>query len=493
MPMDDDGGAALARRASAALRHLPGVHSVGIGGRMRGGQPTGELVLVVYVSIKKPRSQLAPEALVPAEFEGVPTDIVEAPDPQPAAAVPGAQLGGPYPQDSGRYRPLRGGAQLAGEHCHGMGTLGFIARVDEPAPERIVAVTAHHALFSGPQGEVAELRVGQPTGDDSVTNCCRGIFGRYLMGFRDATMDAAVVRLEAKAEYYLQIEDIGITNGDHAITLQEAQTGMYQVRKRGRTTRVTGGKVNAIHVTHTSGSPSNYMVIEPNASAAGTATFADWGDSGAAVVNERIEVVGLLFGTASLVAGQPQVGWGFAWGITELIARFASAGLSLIVPVGTLNEKRVVAARPDDPEVAPAPRNAEGARLALEIERDLEATELGRALVGLWLRHSAELNHLVNGNRRITVRWYRLGGPALLQTALRAAYDHEVRVPETIEGRSADACLRDIIDLFDRNGSPTLRADLRAYRELLPPVAGRSYAEILEVLREAQGGQRWPN
>jgi hypothetical protein len=332
-----------------------------------------------------------------------------------------------------------------------------------------------------------------------MTKCCRGIFGKYLMGFRDATMDAAVIRLEAKSEYYLQIEDIGATNGDHQVTTAEAATGTYEVRKRGRTTRVTGGKVHSVHASHTSGSPSNYMVIIPNPSAAGTATFADWGDSGAAVVNEANEVVGLLFGTAAPVEpgaparppGDPQTGWGYAWGIAELIARFEANGLSLLVPVGTLNEKRIVEVRPDDDLSALAPVHVEGARIAREIELDLATSELGRSLVGLWLQHSAELNQLVNGNRKIAARWYRLGGPVLLQTALRAAYDREVRVPETIEGRSADACLRDILDLFDRNGSPALRTDIRAYRELLPPVAGRSYSEILDVLRGPPRGQPW--
>jgi hypothetical protein len=489
--LGDDGGVALARRAVAAFRHLPEVHTVGIGGRIRNGEPTGELVLKVFVSTKRPRSELSPDALVPAEFEGVPTDVVEAPSSQPAAAVPGAQLGGPYSEDSGRYRPLRGGVQLAGEHCFGKGTLGFIARVDEPPPERIVAVTVHHALFSSVAAEMAELRVGQPTGDESVTKCCRGIFGKFLMGFRDATMDAAVIRLEAKTEYYLQIEDIGITNSDHAITAAEAQTGTYLVRKRGRTTRVTGGKISAIHATHASGSPSNYMVIEPSPSAVGTATFADWGDSGAAVVNEQNEVVGLLFGMASLTAGQPQAGWGFAWGIEEVKARFTANGLDLIVPVGTLNEKRIVAVRPDDSAQASLQPVPEGVRIAGEIERDLETSELGRLAVALWLRHSAELNQLVNGSRKIATRWHRLGGPALMQAALRTVYSAEARLPERIGVRSADECLSDILDLLVRYGSPTLREDIHAYRAHLPPISGRSYAEILDIIRGSQGGQPW--
>lgn len=488
----DDGGAELARRAMDALRGVPGVHSVGIGGRMRAGQPTGERVLKVYVSNKLPASQLAAGALVPPIVEGLPTDVVAAPSPALAVAVPGATLGGPYNQDSGRERPLRGGVQLAGESCYGKGTLGFIARVDEPPPERIVAVTAHHALFSSGPAEDPELRVGQPTGDDSCTKCCRGIFGKFLKGYRDATMDAALVRIEAKAEYYEVIQDIGETNGDHDITDPEAHSGTYQVRKRGRTTRLTGGIVDSIHAIHASGSPSNYMVIRPNPAASGTATFADWGDSGAAVVNEQNEIVGLLFGAESLTAGQTHAGWGFAWGIKQVIDRFEADGISLLVPVGTPGQKKVVGVRPEDGEPAVEPLG-EPAQLVRQVEQDLETSELGRSVVTLWMRHSVELNQLVTGNRRVAARWYRLGGSALLQSALRAVYSPDVPVPETIAGRSADDCLRDIVDLFDTYGSPGLRADIRAYRELVPPVAGHTYHDIVQMLHEPARNERWRN
>src|SRR5437588_7474487 len=86
----------LVRRAVAAFRGLPGVHTVGIGGRERAGRPTGELVLKVFVSAKRSSSQLSAREIVPATFDGVPTDVVEAPAPKPAAASGGAKLGGPY-------------------------------------------------------------------------------------------------------------------------------------------------------------------------------------------------------------------------------------------------------------------------------------------------------------------------------------------------------------------------------------------------------------
>ena len=68
---------AIKERAAARLMALPSVTGVGIGGRMRGGQPTGELVLKVYVKRKLPANEVDPAELVPAEIEGIPTDVSE--------------------------------------------------------------------------------------------------------------------------------------------------------------------------------------------------------------------------------------------------------------------------------------------------------------------------------------------------------------------------------------------------------------------------------
>lgn len=307
MTLRDEEYKQLVPRAMEAFRHLPNVHSVGIGGRERNGKPTGEIVLKVFVHKKATRDALAPDAIIPTEFEGVPTDVVEAPEPKLAsAAPPGAHFGGPYDKDEGRYRPLRGGIQISGAAGIGDGTLGVICRIDEPPPERIVAITCHHVLFASVATETAALAVGQPTSDDSCTKCCRGIFGSFLKGYRDATMDAVAIAFEKGTEYYAQIEDIGVVNSDHAITVAEAATLTYPVRKRGRTTRVTGGTVQAINATHISGLASGYIVIKPNAEPGGSPGFADHGDSGSALVSDAGEILGIVFAIPPRLRATPR-------------------------------------------------------------------------------------------------------------------------------------------------------------------------------------------
>src|SRR5689334_13419182 len=131
MTLRDEEYKRLVLRAMEAFRNLPNVHSVGIGGRERGGQPTGEIVLKVFVREKTAHDALSPEAIIPVEFEGVPTDVVQAPEPKRSAAPGGAALGGPYAEDEARHRPLRCGIQLSGAAGTGLGTLGIIFRVDE--------------------------------------------------------------------------------------------------------------------------------------------------------------------------------------------------------------------------------------------------------------------------------------------------------------------------------------------------------------------------
>jgi hypothetical protein len=71
--------------AEARLRTIPGVHAVGISKKVVAGKPTGELCIVVFLVEKKPLDQLAPEAVVPPEIDGVKTDVVEMEVPRLAA------------------------------------------------------------------------------------------------------------------------------------------------------------------------------------------------------------------------------------------------------------------------------------------------------------------------------------------------------------------------------------------------------------------------
>jgi hypothetical protein len=70
------------------LRGLANVHAVGIGKKKTGGKFTDEVAIVVLVVAKGPPDQLNSEDIVPAEINGVKTDVREVKRPQPHAAPP---------------------------------------------------------------------------------------------------------------------------------------------------------------------------------------------------------------------------------------------------------------------------------------------------------------------------------------------------------------------------------------------------------------------
>jgi hypothetical protein len=66
------------RRHERVLLRLANVVAVGIGIKEVGGQPTGEVAIVVTVSRKVPTAELRPGQGIPHRLEGVPVDVVEA-------------------------------------------------------------------------------------------------------------------------------------------------------------------------------------------------------------------------------------------------------------------------------------------------------------------------------------------------------------------------------------------------------------------------------
>jgi hypothetical protein len=95
--------------AEARLRTIPGVHAVGIGRKVLGGEPTGELSIVVFLVNKKPLDRLAPEEVVPPEIDGVLTDVVEMAIPRLVADDPGNLI--PTVNPGGRTVTFRGHAK----------------------------------------------------------------------------------------------------------------------------------------------------------------------------------------------------------------------------------------------------------------------------------------------------------------------------------------------------------------------------------------------
>jgi hypothetical protein len=520
--MPDDHLLAVKSRAAAQFLTMPGVTAVGLGGRERGGRPTGEVVLKVFVARKRPAAELAPGQELPRQFEGVGVDVCEMPEARlevaaagpavaPAPPVLPPQPGSPGTADSDtdddRLRPVRGGLRvqvaLSGS---GYGTLGCLLTNTADAT-KVYALTNYHVVVAATGGATPvanTTRLGQPTEQSAPTKCCSDLIGTFVAGGRDTLRDAALIQLDPGTEWLAEVTDIGPLAGIHPVTLPEVTPLTYQVRKRGARTRLTGGIVESINTTDTTDGITrhNVMVVKPNPNAAvrpgRTLFFSDHGDSGSVVVNDSNEVVALHFAGSATGA----VHKGLELPITDIIAQFQAVDhLSVAVATATKNgDTRTVPDAPAAPHAAtsgltPAfaamlpPATGALARLGT----DLGASAGGHELRSLWLDHHAELLDLVSYRRRVTIAWHRGGGPALLHTMIRMAADPELTMPVTVNGEPPMRRLEQIHAVLHANASPALRGALdRALAALPDPARHRWTSPGRSACWTCAPSRTWP-
>lgn len=481
----------LKKRVAERLLALDGVHAVAVGGKTVDGRPTGELAIRIFTVHKRPLEEIPEDQRIPPEIEGVPTDVVEEPIPtikQVAGIDPTKQN-----LDTGEHRPIIGGSQIVREGRGGEGTLGCLCRVIGD-PKTVIALTCHHVIYKKcsdiPDGE----EVGQPTSKDSCSECCSDIFGTVLDSQCDPDVDITLIKLKPETKWVAEVLEMSFITGTHTITDVEAAPHTYQVRKRGRSSKLSGGHVTDVDQTgtinnhdgtvHRSYTGATRIEANPDPANPGATTgFSLAGDSGAAVVNDSDEIVGILFGGG--------VSIDFMTPIEDVIAKFktglpATRQISLEVAIATaLNDVQTVPAAmvaDGEPERAPL-RSAEADRL----EEELRSSPQGAWYADLYDRHMEEVRRLVNTNRRVTVVWHRSGAAELFQWVVRAFTRPGERIPEQVGDRPALACLHDLAAVLGRYGSAALQADLQKALPTFPDIGGLRDDEIIERLRSPTG------
>ncbi len=163
---------AAATDARARLSRFPNVVAVGVGTKYVAGSPTETWCISVSVSRKVSAATLAAADRIPAEIDGVPTDVFESGEMQPTATDPVDHLDC---YDYTNYRPLRGGIKIGYAYASttgiqpditNFGTLGCIVLSKDATP-RHLALTNWHVV----EGLLPHGPVGQPH-DAADTTCC---------------------------------------------------------------------------------------------------------------------------------------------------------------------------------------------------------------------------------------------------------------------------------------------------------------------------------
>jgi hypothetical protein len=276
-----------AYEAAAALREQLNAaaitrYTVGVGLKQTRGEFLDQVALFVYVPKKKPVDAVAEAEVVPPEFGGYVTDVVEA---QPMLI-----------DDNARHPTLLGGVQISREHTIAdgifaprVGTLGAVVRNRGTGRHQLLTC-AHVVKLTG-------VNVYQP-GQQSAT-AFSDIVGtvsalRHESG--PQFLDCAVIELNGSRSAETAIQDVGPVQG---VALQPPALGEV-VKKRGARTLLTHGFV-VRHIA-TSFAPAVDQ-FEISGAIPLVTVFAGGGDSGSVVLNASNQVVGLLFAIPDADAG----------------------------------------------------------------------------------------------------------------------------------------------------------------------------------------------
>ena len=469
----------LRERAREQLLGIPGVLAVGFGLKQVAGELTERRVLRVYVDEKKPLDALAPDDVVPSEIEGVQTDVL---------TIPRSQSSGTL--DTDRHSPLLGGITITNLRPSSTnkieeGTLGCFATVDGlGGPKNVVLMSNNHVLTAN-SGVVGNT-IYQPNHiggliDADNKNPIGEIHNLGVEGNHPFTYPT-----ESQVDYYLDCAtallaidisswcdcNCGVSYKNELRELNNAGNSKLEgvaravdgetVFKSGRTTGSTQGVIEdplGSTILTDKNPPvqaDNVIMITPTNPP--NQVFQDHGDSGAALVNDQNQLIGLMFSSQDPTLPSPKA---FACHIAPVL------DLLKVTPISTQN-----------PPVGPAGQ-ARSSRLArvggasgdsledhtVELQDRLRRTPAGAALYATFLEHRSEIVGLVNRNRPTTIAWHRGKGPTFFAHFAENARHPQHRIPLDIEGVTRRDLAERMEEAMMASGSERLRQAIAEHRE----------------------------
>jgi hypothetical protein len=272
---------------SPAIQRSRNVIGIGIGAKIISGTLTEQNAVRVYVRIKIPRLHLPSGQIVPPEFNGLPTDVIEVGEIM--------SLQGPTTwQRRQRQRPASCGISV-GHTRITAGTIGCLVEKDDThyiLSNNHILADVNNANIHDSIIQPGPIDGGTPQGDSIATLSEYKTI--HLQGpVNDIDAAIAVVGNDTQNTVQREIIDIGCPSRT------TTQAVLYQsVRKHGRT---TGHTVGVIEDT----SLDTWVNLPPVQSAwfeeqivirgVGNAPFAQGGDSGSLVVDAvTLRPIGLL-------------------------------------------------------------------------------------------------------------------------------------------------------------------------------------------------------
>lgn len=481
--------------AEARLRAIPGVVHVSVGLKIKNAKVTDELCIHVYVAAKRPLADLDPAERIPETINGLHTDVNE---------VRKAE----FTIDTTRYRPLKGGCLIGNEIVDldgsdpsgsatqkGAGTFGCTAtRVSDGSP---VLLSNWHVLMKNganigdPIFQPVALRI--PILDTSTLPRRLGDKDDAIAFIVDAritsAIDAGIARLDVSSccrccGLDFRDEIIGLSVDGHppsnGIIGRRAAVPGSTVYKVGAVTGRTVGRV----VTDSAGPLEGTLdgvnyTLDGQIDIASQDTslrFSTYGDSGAVLIDEEGYVVGLLFGES----GAPPNAHSYANHIDDVCTELG-------IEINFAEGHGTAGARTQPSRhTFPQTMSLSGQELYAKTRARLMSDPAGAWLWELAEEHREEIVTLINTQRRVSVVWHRVGGPAVFALALeKLRTGDDETLPSPPDEVSLDEALARIGSALAAHGSQTLRDGLAEHSEaLLTSVRGSTtLSEFLAKLR----------
>ncbi len=241
---------AVANEKALPILQRKGVISVQEGVKKVGGLPTGDLCITVGVEKKIPKNEVLPHDLIPGEYFGIKTDVVEVP-----VIYPESRLG--------KMRPVQGGISLCDANYAAACTLGAVVKCKLTG--RLVALTNNHCTgmlydtnYATPDRAyksdfVKGIPMIQPSSSDggSLHTSKLGVVLRavpMIFGLSAANQcDSAICSIdELGAAWFSMYESY---TGPFLFAATSALSEDLEVWKSGRTTGVRSGSIDVVSLS----------------------------------------------------------------------------------------------------------------------------------------------------------------------------------------------------------------------------------------------------
>lgn len=276
-------GSAIERHQDEILQ-LPNVAGLGASLKEKGGKPSTQISLTVFVEKKQAKSLLKDSA-IPAEIDGVETDVVEVGRIEPLAF-------------DGRVRPAMPGYSI-GHSNVSAGTFGCLVRDLRSPSQQHLLLGNNHVLADTNRGRLGDP-ILQPGPFDGGTDAkdTVAILERFepiefgLQGDAYNLVDAAVARPVSQRQVTASVIGSLIPQG-----VGQAFIG-DRVLKAGRSTGVTRGRVVSVNATVLVWFPEGPARFRHQIL---TTFMSEGGDSGSLLMDRHLSAVGLIYAGSPLI------------------------------------------------------------------------------------------------------------------------------------------------------------------------------------------------